>query len=58
MPSSRHNQAANLSFADGHVDHWRWRVPKVFRYWIQDVPPEEMPDFNRIQNAMKQPADN
>jgi prepilin-type processing-associated H-X9-DG protein/prepilin-type N-terminal cleavage/methylation domain-containing protein len=58
MPSSRHNQGANLSFADGHVEHWKWRVPKIFHEWVQPVPPEEMPDYTRIQGAMKQVADN
>jgi prepilin-type N-terminal cleavage/methylation domain-containing protein/prepilin-type processing-associated H-X9-DG protein len=58
MPSDRHNQGANLSFADGHVEHWKWKTPKIFTDWIQSVPPAEMPDYLRIQNAMKQPADN
>jgi prepilin-type processing-associated H-X9-DG protein/prepilin-type N-terminal cleavage/methylation domain-containing protein len=58
MPSDRHNQGANLSFADGHVEHWKWAVPKVFYDWIQPVPPEEMPDYQRIQNAMRQLTDN
>jgi prepilin-type processing-associated H-X9-DG protein len=58
MPANRHNQGANLSFADGHVEHWKWKVPKKFLYWIQPVPSEEMPDYTRIQEAMKQPDDN
>jgi len=58
MPSDRHNQGANVSFADGHVEHWKWRVPKIFFDWIQPVPAEEMPDYQRVQNAMKQPDDN
>jgi len=58
MPSDRHNQGANLSFADGHVEHWKWQVPKIFYDWFQPVPPAEMPDYQRIQNAMKQPANN
>jgi prepilin-type processing-associated H-X9-DG protein/prepilin-type N-terminal cleavage/methylation domain-containing protein len=57
MPSDRHGQGANLSFADGHVEHWKWNVPKVFYEWVQPVPPAEMPDYQRVQNAMKQPAD-
>jgi prepilin-type N-terminal cleavage/methylation domain-containing protein/prepilin-type processing-associated H-X9-DG protein len=57
LPSDRHNQGANLSFADGHVEHWKWKVPKVFHGWVQPVPPEEMHDYQRIQNAMKQPSD-
>ena len=24
MPSNRHNQGADFSFADGHVEHWHW----------------------------------
>jgi prepilin-type processing-associated H-X9-DG protein len=57
MPANRHNQGANLSFADGHVEHWKWKVPKIFYEWLQSVPPEELPDYQRIQHAMKQPSD-
>jgi prepilin-type N-terminal cleavage/methylation domain-containing protein/prepilin-type processing-associated H-X9-DG protein len=57
MPSDRHNQGGNLSFADGHVEHWKWKARKIFFDWVQPVPPEEMPDYQRIQNAMKQLAD-
>src|SRR5262245_35287639 len=32
-PSDRHQQGANLSFADGHVEHWRWRYSKDLRNW-------------------------
>ena len=31
MPSDRHNRGCNFSFVDGHVEHWRWRWPKVFQ---------------------------
>jgi prepilin-type N-terminal cleavage/methylation domain-containing protein/prepilin-type processing-associated H-X9-DG protein len=58
LPSSRHNQGANLSFADGHVEHWKWATSKVFLDYVQSVAPAEMPDFQRIQNAMKQSWDN
>jgi prepilin-type processing-associated H-X9-DG protein/prepilin-type N-terminal cleavage/methylation domain-containing protein len=58
MPSDRHNQGANLSFADGHVEHWKWRVPKIFLDWFQPISPDEMPDYQRVQNAMKQLSDN
>jgi prepilin-type N-terminal cleavage/methylation domain-containing protein/prepilin-type processing-associated H-X9-DG protein len=54
LPSSRHFRGANLSFADGHVEHWKWAVPKIFIDYVQFVAPEEMPDYHRIQNAMKQ----
>lgn len=58
MPSDRHNQGANLSFADGHVEHWRWVAPKKYPYFGVPVTPEEGPDYDRIQNAMKQYTDN
>jgi len=58
MPADRHNQGANLSFADGHAGRWRWKVPKVFQYFIQPPAPDEMPDFLRLQSAMKQWTDN
>jgi len=32
LPTSRHNNGGNLSFADGHVEHWTW----YGAYIIQD----------------------
>lgn len=57
MPSDRHNQGANLSFVDGHAERWKWKAPKIFSSWIQPVSPAEVPDYQRIQNAMKQLSD-
>jgi prepilin-type N-terminal cleavage/methylation domain-containing protein/prepilin-type processing-associated H-X9-DG protein len=54
MPANRHGQGANLSFADGHVDHWHWVVPKVFQGFIQSVPSDELPDYNRLRAGIKQ----
>jgi prepilin-type N-terminal cleavage/methylation domain-containing protein/prepilin-type processing-associated H-X9-DG protein len=56
MPADRHNQGGNLSFADGHVEHWQWKTPKVFTGYSQAVTAAEMPDYVRLQNAMLQPA--
>jgi prepilin-type processing-associated H-X9-DG protein len=58
MPSDRHGQGANLSFADGHVEHWKWVFPKVAANDGAPISAQEMPDFLRVQNAMKQPYDN
>jgi prepilin-type N-terminal cleavage/methylation domain-containing protein/prepilin-type processing-associated H-X9-DG protein len=58
LPADRHNQGGNLSFADGHVEHWKWKVPKIFSDIAQPVAPGEMPDYSRVQNAMKQYSDN
>jgi len=54
MPADRHSQGGNLCFADGHVDHWKWAVPKTFTDWIQTVPPAEMPDWLRVKACIKQ----
>lgn len=32
FPGARHQNGANLSFADGHVEHWRWNEAKSL-YW-------------------------
>jgi prepilin-type N-terminal cleavage/methylation domain-containing protein/prepilin-type processing-associated H-X9-DG protein len=57
MPANRHNQGANLCFADGHAERWKWMVPKVFTTWIQAVPPAEMPDWLRVKACIKQTMD-
>ena len=28
-PSDRHYQGCNISFADGHVEYWKWYSPKA-----------------------------
>ena len=57
MPANRHSRGANLSFADGHVEHWKWRVPMICDSFPEDVTPDVMPDYQRVQNAMKQLTD-
>jgi prepilin-type processing-associated H-X9-DG protein len=63
MPANRHNQGANLSFADGHVEHWKWKAPEIYNETpqsgaAQDVTDNDEPDYVRIQNAMRQCTDN
>ena len=53
MPADRHNQGACLSFADGHAERWRWKVPMTFSYLGQFPTAEQMPDYLRVQSAMK-----
>jgi prepilin-type processing-associated H-X9-DG protein len=57
MPSNRHLQGANLSFADGHAESWHWLVPMIDTLPPgvigQIVPPQQMPDYNRIGSAMR-----
>jgi len=37
MPSDRHNQGCSVSFADDHVESWRWKFPKKFKFHGQPV---------------------
>jgi prepilin-type N-terminal cleavage/methylation domain-containing protein/prepilin-type processing-associated H-X9-DG protein len=59
MPSNRHNQGGDLSFADGHVEYWHWQAPMIdpdppgSGVGVQ-VSSSQMPDYVRIGNAMRQ----
>jgi prepilin-type N-terminal cleavage/methylation domain-containing protein/prepilin-type processing-associated H-X9-DG protein len=54
LPAGRHSQGGNFSFADGHVEHWRWAAPKVFTELGQLVRQDgELEDFLRVQRAVK-----
>ncbi len=54
MPANRHSQGANLSFADGHVEHWKWRVPMVFKGWMESASSAQLPDYFRVKACLKQ----
>jgi prepilin-type N-terminal cleavage/methylation domain-containing protein/prepilin-type processing-associated H-X9-DG protein len=54
IPANRHNQGANLVFADSHAELFRWKVPKVFNGWPAPVSLAERPDYLRIQAAVRQ----
>lgn len=53
LPANRHNQGATLSFADGHVERWRWIAPKIFTRLGNWVRPDEIPDYKRLQDAVR-----
>jgi prepilin-type N-terminal cleavage/methylation domain-containing protein/prepilin-type processing-associated H-X9-DG protein len=55
VPSDRHNQSANLSFADGHVDPWKWKFPKKHEPWGAAKTPEDQADLARLQRALPDP---
>ena len=60
VPANRHSQGCNFSFADGHVEHWKWKVPKMVtvpRGYIQPVAPGEMGDYSRMQSGFRQGFD-
>lgn len=54
FPADRHQQGANLSFADGHVEHWRWKSPKVFQgvFWPA-LSDDDLADLRRLQQCVK-----
>lgn len=56
VPANRHNQAACMAFADGHVERWRWLVPKrvTVTFGGQPVPEEERADYERVRSGVRQ----
>jgi prepilin-type N-terminal cleavage/methylation domain-containing protein/prepilin-type processing-associated H-X9-DG protein len=57
LPANRHSQGCNLSFADGHAEHWKWQVPKnvtVPRGNMQSIAAGEMKDYNRVESGFLQ----
>lgn len=57
LPTGRHSQGGNFSFADGHVEHWRWDTPKIFTEFGQLVRQDgEISDFRKVQRGVKPAA--
>jgi prepilin-type processing-associated H-X9-DG protein/prepilin-type N-terminal cleavage/methylation domain-containing protein len=57
IPGNRHNQGCNLSFADGHVEHWKWKAPMLVtvpRGSEQAVAPNQWDDYNRLETGFLQ----
>ena len=56
LPAGRHEQGCNFSFADGHVEHWRWQHPKVFTnrtsYYKVAENQADLADLRRLQGAL------
>jgi prepilin-type N-terminal cleavage/methylation domain-containing protein/prepilin-type processing-associated H-X9-DG protein len=55
MPADRHSQGCNFSFADGSVEHWKWRWPKKLmspdgeRDVVND---DDYRDYRRLQASL------
>ncbi len=58
VPADRHSNGVNLSFADGRVEHWRWRAKRTFVSWGQPVVSErDREDLRRLQEGVRQTYD-
>ncbi len=58
QPSDRHNQGANLSFADGHVAYQRWRWLKQLGQPGQSIPAAnalDLEDLRWLQAGLPEP---
>jgi len=52
-PADRHRQGCNLSFADGHEEHWPWKWPKRVDPNNPDVVNQlDFQDMRRLQAAI------
>jgi prepilin-type N-terminal cleavage/methylation domain-containing protein/prepilin-type processing-associated H-X9-DG protein len=51
-PATWHSNGANLSFADGHVEGWRWVDPRTSRIRNQGESQPGNPDLKRLQQAV------
>jgi prepilin-type processing-associated H-X9-DG protein len=55
LPADRHRQGSNLSFLDGHVEHWRWKVAKVYKGFLAAATVgDDANDLARLQDATPQ----
>jgi prepilin-type N-terminal cleavage/methylation domain-containing protein/prepilin-type processing-associated H-X9-DG protein len=57
VPGNRHNQGCDLSFADGHVEHWKWKAPMLVtvpRGSEQAVANNQWNDYNRMEAGFLQ----
>jgi prepilin-type processing-associated H-X9-DG protein/prepilin-type N-terminal cleavage/methylation domain-containing protein len=58
LAADRHGRGANLSFADGHVEHWHWKAPKNFEgVWWPAYSSEDLEDLQRLQQCVKPDVD-
>jgi prepilin-type processing-associated H-X9-DG protein len=55
LPSDRHDQGCNISFADGHVVRWPLKSPKRFTRHLQPAAnTEDLKDLRQLQDWIPQ----
>lgn len=58
LPADRHNRGVNLSFADGHVEHWKWKAPKIFITTFEPAySADDLDDLQRLEDCVKPDVD-
>lgn len=57
IPSDRHNQGCNLTFADGHVEYCKWFWPKKASdgTHLSAANAQELRDLRRLQESIPKP---
>lgn len=54
VPADRHQQGANVSFVDGHVELWKWRAKKGnLRVGGHTSGPDDLQDLRHVQQHIK-----
>jgi prepilin-type N-terminal cleavage/methylation domain-containing protein/prepilin-type processing-associated H-X9-DG protein len=56
LPSDRHNQGCNISYADGSVSRRKWLSPKIYKGEPTDVTSAaDLQDYRWLQSGIPQP---
>ena len=59
IPADRHSQGGNLTFADGHAEHWKWRASKApLALGQPSYSADDLQDLRRIQQCIKDAGGN
>ncbi len=54
IPADRHQRGCNITFADGHGEHWKWRAAKnVLGLGTESYSEDDFQDLRRIQQCIK-----
>jgi prepilin-type processing-associated H-X9-DG protein len=54
IPADRHQRGANLTFADGHAERWKWKAeknPYLMGWPAYDT--DDLSDLRRLQDSIK-----
>ena len=54
VPADRHQKGGNLTFADGHAEHWRWRASKKYSEFNSPAyDDDDLSDLQKLQQHIK-----